>query len=318
LGGNRAILARAITLVESNSPKHADLAAEVTHELLPHSGRSIRVGITGVPGVGKSTFIESLGCALCAGGAKLAVLAVDPSSTLTGGSILGDKTRMEELSRHPDCFIRPSPSGGALGGVARKTRESIVVCEAGGFDTIFVETVGVGQSETAVRSMVDFFLVLLLAGAGDELQGIKKGIIELADGLAITKADGDNKARAEAARMEIDRVLHYLSPPRRNWRPEVLACSSLTGDGVRGVWEMIRRFQTRSEASGLIEERRQRQSVEWIHSLIEQELWSAFASDPAIAREFPAVERQVREGSLSPTAAAKRLLASRTTNHATS
>src|SRR5581483_2203458 len=226
LCGNRAMLARSITLIESNAPAHMVLAEQVVQQLLPHAGNSIRVGITGVPGVGKSTFIETLGCLLCRHGKRVAVLTVDPSSTLTHGSILADKTRMEMLSREANCFIRPSPSGGALGGVTRKSRETILICEAAGFDVVLVETVGVGQSETTVRSMVDFFLVLMLAGAGDELQGIKKGVIELADALLITKADGDNKQRAEAARIEFSRVIHYLNTPTAGWHPPVLTCSS--------------------------------------------------------------------------------------------
>jgi LAO/AO transport system kinase len=302
------MLARAITLIESNAPRHMELAEQVVHALLPHTGKSIRVGITGVPGVGKSTFIEALGCHLCDEGARLAVLAIDPSSTLTRGSILGDKTRMEELANKPGCYIRPSPSGGALGGVARKTRETILLCEAAGFDTIFVETVGVGQSETTVRSMVDFFLVLMLAGAGDDLQGIKKGIVELADTLVITKADGDNKHRAEAARAELSRVLHYLTPPTPGWTPEVLTCSSLKKRGLDNVWEVITRFGKTMRASGYIDANRRRQSVAWIHALVEQELWHAFIGNPAIAAAWPTVEQEVLDGKLSPTTAARRLI----------
>lgn len=308
LSGDRSMLARTITLIESNAPKHAALAEEVVQRLLPHAGGSIRVGITGVPGVGKSTFIEALGCLLCKRGKRVAVLAVDPSSTLTRGSILGDKTRMEMLSREADCFIRPSPSGGTLGGVARKSRETILVCEAAGFDVVLVETVGVGQSETTVRSMVDFFLVLLLAGAGDELQGIKKGIIELADALLITKADGDNKQHAEAARIEFSRVLHFLSSPTPHWRPEVLTCSSLDGAGIEAAWDVVERFREAAESSGFFAEHRRKQTLDWIREMLEQELWRSFSQSPAALEKWPKVEREVLDGKLSATAAVKSLL----------
>ncbi len=308
LSGNRTLLARTITLIESNAPRHAALAEEVVHQLLPHSGKSIRVGITGVPGVGKSTFIESLGCMLCKRGKRVAVLAVDPSSSLTRGSILGDKTRMELLSREPDCFIRPSPASGTLGGVARKSRETILACEAAGFDVVLVETVGVGQSETTVRSMVDFFLVLMLAGAGDELQGIKKGIIELADALLITKADGDNKARAEAARVEYTRALHYLTPPTSGWRPEVLACSSLEERGVAEAWDVVERFRDTGGRAGFFAERRRTQTLDWLREMLEQELWRAFSHNPSVTKTWPEVERDVLDGKLSAAAAVRRLL----------
>lgn len=308
LSGNCAMLARTITLIESNAPRHAAMAEEVEQRLLPHAGRSIRVGITGVPGVGKSMFIEALGCMLCKRGKRIAVLAVDPSSTLTRGSILGDKTRMELLSRKPGCFIRPSPSGGTLGGVTRKSRETILVCEAAGFDVVLVETVGVGQSETTVRSMVDFFLVLMLAGAGDELQGIKKGIIELADALLITKADGDNKPHAEAARAEFSRGLHYLTSPTPGWRPEVLTCSSLNGAGIDAAWSMIERFRETAEFLGFFTERRRKQTLDWIREMLEQELWSAFSRSPETAAKWPQVERDALDGKLSAAAAVKQLL----------
>lgn len=308
LRGDRSMLARAITLVESDAPRHAALAEEVVRLLLPHSGRSIRVGITGVPGVGKSTFIESLGCLLCKRGKRVAVLAVDPSSTLTRGSILGDKTRMEMLSREESCFIRPSPSGGTLGGVARKSRESILLCEAAGYDVVLVETVGVGQSETTVRSMVDFFLVLMLAGAGDELQGIKKGIIELADALLITKADGDNKQHAEAARIEFTRVLHYLSSPTPGWRPEVLTCSSTEGRGVAEAWDVAERFHQAALESGFFEQHRHSQTLDWMREILQQELWHAFLRDPTMTLKRPEVERAVLEGRLSAAAAVRQLL----------
>lgn len=308
LAGDRAILARAITLVESNAAAHMDLAQEVVAGVLPHAGNSIRVGITGVPGVGKSTFIEALGTHLCEQGRKVAVLAVDPSSTVTGGSILGDKTRMERLSRHPNAFIRPSPSAGNLGGVTRKSRETIVLCEAFGYDTIIVETVGVGQSETAVRAMVDFFLVLLLAGAGDELQGMKKGIIELADGLAINKADGQNKVAAEAARLEYSRALHYLKPGSSGWRAEVFTCSSIEGHGIPEIWEMIVRFREQMTGTGAFSARRQTQRANWMVEMIEQHLYDSFYSNPSVREALPEVRAAVLEGRLTTSAGARDLL----------
>jgi LAO/AO transport system kinase len=302
------MLARTITLIESNAAKDAMLAEEVVQALLPHSGGSIRVGITGVPGVGKSTFIETIGIQLCRAGLRVAVLAVDPSSSISKGSILGDKTRMETLSQEPRAFIRPSPSGGTLGGVTRKTRESILACEAFGFDVVLVETVGVGQSETAVRSMVDFFLVLLLAGAGDELQGIKKGIIELADLLVITKADGDNKQRAEADRAEFARVMHYLSPPNAAWHPQVLTCSSLNGEGIREVWDVVGEFRRQTTTSGMFEQRRRTQVLDWSRDLLQQELWRAFSSNPDVVKTWPDIEQRLLAGKISPSAAVRTLL----------
>lgn len=308
LAGDRAILARAITLIESNAPAHADLAQEVVTRLLPHAGESIRIGITGVPGVGKSTFIEAFGTHLCELGRKVAVLAVDPSSTLTGGSILGDKTRMDRLSRHPNAFIRPSPSAGNLGGVTRKSRETIVLCEAFGCDTILVETVGVGQSETAVRAMVDFFLVLLLAGAGDELQGMKKGIIELADGLVINKADGQNKVAAETARLEYSRALHYLGPSSSGWKTEVLTCSSIEGTGIPELWDMIRRFRDAMAKTGAFGDRRQKQRANWMAEMIEQHLYDSFHKNAAVREAMPEVRKAVLEGRLTTSAGARDLL----------
>ncbi|HWB59780.1 MAG TPA: methylmalonyl Co-A mutase-associated GTPase MeaB [Chthoniobacteraceae bacterium] len=305
---DRSMLARAITLIESNAPRHAVLAEQVVQQLLPHAGNSIRVGITGVPGVGKSTFIESLGCMLCNRGKRVAVLAVDPSSSLTHGSILGDKTRMEMLSREADCFIRPSPSGGTPGGVARKSRETILICEAAGYDVVLVETMGVGQGETTVRSMVDFFLVLMLAGAGDELQGIKKGIIELADALLITKADGDNKLRAESARIEFSRVLHYLQSPTPGWQPPVMKCSSKDNQGIADAWEIVERFHDATMKSGHFEANRRKQTLDWIHDMLGQELFQAFLRNPAVISNRKEMERQVLAGKISPTAAVKRLL----------
>ena len=308
LGGSRALLARAITLIESNSPAHQEMAQEVLGRL-QHQTRpeSVRVGITGPPGVGKSTFIEAFGCHLCREGRRVAVLAIDPSSSLSRGSILGDKTRMERLSQEPNCYIRPSPSGGTLGGVARKSRETIALCEAFGFDTILVETVGVGQSETTVRSMVDFFLVLLLTGAGDELQGIKKGIIELADALLVTKADGENAIRAEALRIELTRLLHFLTPVTPGWRPQAMTCSALHERGIGEVWRNIGAFRETTGANGFFPERRRRQAVEWLRSMVHEHLEEAFYRDPAVAEAAGPIERQVADGALPVAAAVKQL-----------
>ncbi len=308
LKSDRAILGRAITLVESNARVHMGLAQEVLRQLLPFTGKSIRIGITGVPGVGKSTFIESLGCCLLDLGFRLAVLAVDPSSSITGGSILGDKTRMERLSRDKRCFIRPSPTGGALGGVARKSRETLLVCEAAGFDLILIETVGVGQSEITVRSMVDFFLLLMLAGAGDELQGIKKGIIELADAVIITKADGENKSRAEVARSEYERAIHYTQPAVEGWKPPVFTCSAVLGHGIKETWSMIEQFRRQTAASGAFDSRRKSQTLEWIHEIVDEHLRTHFFNHPGVAEAVPEMEKRVLNGSLPPTAAATRLI----------
>jgi len=314
-GGNRTLLGKAITLIESNAPKHAPLAEEVVRQLLPYTGNSIRVGITGVPGAGKSTFIEALGCMLCAEGKRVAVLAVDPSSTLSRGSILGDKTRMEMLCREENCFIRPSPSSGTLGGVTRKSRETMLLCEAAGYDVILVETVGVGQSEITVRSMVDFFLVLLIAGAGDELQGIKKGIIELADTILVTKADGSNIPRTEAARVEFARVLHYLTSATPGWKPQVLTCSSLENKGIREAWEVVEQFRDVTKQSGLFEERRRRQTLDWMEDMLSQQLWHDFTHNPGTLAQWPLIERDVIAGKLSATSAVKQLFNAYTTHH---
>jgi LAO/AO transport system kinase len=254
--GNATVLARAITLVESTAAGHAAVAADLMKMLLPHRDNSVRIGITGVPGVGKSTFIEAFGLYLCEHGHRVAVLAVDPTSAISGGSILGDKTRMEKLSRHPSAYIRPSPTGGALGGVTRKTRETITLCEAAGYDVILVETVGVGQSEIAVRSMTDFFLLLALTGAGDELQGIKKGIVEMADAIVVTKADGDNVVAAEKLKLELSQVMHFLTSATAGWKPEVLTCSAVEGDGIPGVWALVEKFRAEMKASGEWDARR--------------------------------------------------------------
>jgi len=314
-GGNRTLLGKAITLIESNAPKHTALAEELVRQLLPHTGNSIRVGITGVPGAGKSTFIEALGCMLCKEGKRVAVLAVDPSSSLSRGSILGDKTRMEMLCREENCFIRPSPSSGTLGGVTRKSRETMLLCEAAGYDVILVETVGVGQSEITVRSMVDFFLVLLIAGAGDELQGIKKGIIELADTILVTKADGNNIPRTEAARVEFARVLHYLTSATPGWRPQVLTCSSIEQKGIREAWEVVEAFRDATMQSGLFEQHRRRQTLDWMEDMLSQQLWHDFTHNPGTVAQWPLIERDVLEGKISATTAVKQLFNAYTTHH---
>ncbi|MGE4559178.1 MAG: methylmalonyl Co-A mutase-associated GTPase MeaB [Desulfobulbus sp.] len=309
LQGNRAVLGRAITLVESNAMHHVEQAQEVLKVLLPYTGNSIRIGITGVPGVGKSTFIESFGCHLIEQGHKVAVLAVDPSSSISGGSILGDKTRMERLSREERCFIRPSPAGTTLGGVARKTRETMLVCEAAGFDVILIETVGVGQSETTVRNMVDFFLLLMLAGAGDELQGIKKGIMELADALVINKADGKNKLFAETARAEYERALHYLQPSTEGWTSHAYTCSALTNEGIDQIWKVISKYREITSTSGVFERHRKDQNINWVHEMVDDHLRSLFAKHPGVNRIIKDVERSVANGVLPAVAAVQQLIA---------
>lgn len=309
LENNRSVLAQAITLVESNSPAHMEIAQEVLGQLLPHTGKSIRIGITGVPGAGKSTFIEAFGTMLCEKGHRVAVLAVDPSSPVTKGSILGDKTRMELLSRNPNAFIRPSAAGGTLGGVNRKTRETMLICEAAGFDVILIETVGVGQSETTVRSMVDFFLLLMLTGAGDELQGIKKGVIEIADALLINKADGENKDRALIAKGEFNRVLHYLQPATPGWETKAYMCSSLTCEGIPEIWAVIENFRERMTRSGVLQSRRQAQSLNWMQSMTADYLRAHFYSHPDVAKALPDVEGKVARGELSATSAVQQLIA---------
>ena len=308
--GNVTILSQAITLIESSLPQHQELAMELVDSCLPHSGRSLRIGITGVPGVGKSSFIESFGKMIICGGHRLAVLAVDPSSNVSKGSILGDKTRMEELSANPSAFIRPSPSGGSLGGVAKKTRESIILCEAAGYDTIIVETVGVGQSETAVHSMVDFFLLLMLAGAGDELQGIKRGIMEMADAIAITKADGNNVGRASTAMSQYRSALQLFPPPASGWEPRVLTCSSVTGEGLAGINDTIREYSELANRSGYFDVKRREQALYWMHESIERQLKDGFYNDPEISVEIKKLSNDVISGKMSSFMAAKILLES--------
>ena len=308
LAGNRRTLAKTVTLLESHLPEHRHCASQVLAALQPKSGGAIRLGITGVPGAGKSTFIEALGLQLLEQGNKVAVLAVDPSSRRSGGSILGDKTRMEGLAVHPDAFVRPSPAGRTLGGVAAASRELILLCEAAGFDVILVETVGVGQSETAVATMVDFFLVLLITGAGDELQGIKKGLLEMADGLLINKADGSNRERAAKARQEMEAALRIMLPPSSNWQPPVLTCSSLEGQGVSEVWQMVLRHRHTMQESGELARRRHEQDVEWMWSLVHQELRRRFEENTSVQDRLEVISSQVSKGTLSPLQAAEELL----------
>ncbi len=306
-----AALGQVITLVESNRSDDRAQAQELLTRLLPLTGGARRIGISGVPGVGKSTFIETFGLRLVDAGHRVAVLAVDPSSSVSKGSILGDKTRMEELASSDDTFIRPSPTGGSLGGVARKTREAILVCEAAGYDVVLVETVGVGQSETAVAEMVDFFLLLSLTGAGDELQGIKRGILELADLISINKADGDRLQAAEHARAELERALAILRPKGDDgWTPRVVTSSGLTGDGLDDIWAIIGEHHALLSANGALERRRQRQLLDWMWSLVDEGLRSAVREHPQVAETLADLENDVLEGRMTPTAAAENILGS--------
>src|SRR6056297_1797148 len=291
--GDRAILSRAITLVESSLPGHQELAQQIIEQCLPLAGNSMRIGITGVPGVGKSTFIESLGGEITKRGHKLAVLAIDPSSERSKGSILGDKTRMETLANNPDAFIRPSPSAGFLGGVARKTRESMLLCEAAGFDIIFIETVGVGQSETAVHSMVDFFLLLMLAGAGDELQGIKRGIMEMADAIAINKADGNNIQKANQAKAEYQSALHLFPPSPSGWIPKVVTCSALKNSNINKVWQTITDYKRNTQENNYWAQKRQEQAKYWMYETINEHLRTNFYNDKNIKELLTKTEKKV-------------------------
>jgi LAO/AO transport system kinase len=298
--GDRATLARAITLIESKRADHQKKAHQLVQALLPETGKAIRVGITGAPGVGKSLTIDTLGSHLTGKGHKVAVLAVDPSSTRTGGSILGDKTRMARLATDDNAFVRPSPSSGTLGGVAAKTRETMLLCEAAGFDVVLVETVGIGQSETTVADMTDFFLALMLPGAGDELQGIKKGLVELADMIAVNKADGDNVKRASAAAAEYRAALHILTPRSPNWTPPVVTYSALAGTGVAELWRHVLEHRERLHKSGEYGTRRREQQVKWMWSMLEQRLFGRLRSDPRLRARLPQIETAVAEGRLSP------------------
>jgi LAO/AO transport system kinase len=304
----RATIAKSITLIESALPAHQELAQNILDGLLPHAGNAIRIGISGVPGVGKSTFIESFGMMLIEEGHRVAVLAVDPSSSRSGGSIMGDKTRMERLALQPNAFIRPSPTSGTLGGVAKKTRESMIICEAAGHDVILVETVGVGQSETAVASMVDFFLVLMLAGAGDELQGIKKGILELADAIAINKADGNNIERAKEAQTEYEAALNLMESKSAVWTVPVLTCSALTLDGLENIWKAILDHRQKLTEAGELAEKRRLQAIDWMWSLVENGLKDRFFKNPQVKAQLPAIVAAVEKGKTTPTVAAHELL----------
>ena len=308
LSGNRVLLSQAITLVESTRSDHQDLAQQIIEQCLPHAGKSIRIGITGTPGVGKSTFIESFGMHITQEDKNVAVLAIDPSSQVSKGSILGDKTRMIHLSMNEKAFIRPSPAGDSLGGVARKTRESIILCEAAGFEVIIVETVGVGQSETAVHSMTDFFLLLLLPGAGDELQGIKRGIVEMADLVAVNKADGEREMMAKQAKVIYKNALHLFPPKENQWIPQVVTCSALSKLGIADIWQLILDYQRFTQANNFFYENRKAQSTYWLHDTIEQSLKKQFYQDPSVQSRLKAIEQLVLEGKMSSFKGAEELL----------
>jgi LAO/AO transport system kinase len=306
--GERTVLSRAITLIESKRADHRRTAAALTQELLKDTGKAVRVGITGAPGVGKSTMIEALGVMLTRHGHKVAVLAVDPSSRRTGGSILADKTRMAQLANDDKAFIRPSPSSGTLGGVAAKTRETMLLCEAAGYDVVLVETVGVGQSEIAVADMTDFFLVLALPGAGDELQALKKGVVELADMIVVNKADGDNLARAKLAAADYGAALHILSPQSPNWSPPVITCSALKGDGIAAIWAHVLDHRKKLTASGELAARRGEQQVKWMWTMLEERLFAPLRSDRTLKAALPRIEAEVAVGRLEPASAVEEIV----------
>lgn len=308
LSGDRMLLARAITLIESNAPKHFGIAQEIVQAILPYTGKSVRVGITGIPGAGKSTFIEALGCNLCRQNKKVAVLAVDPSSSVSHGSILGDKTRMENLSRQTNAFIRPSPSGGTLGGVTRKSRETILLCEAAGYDTILVETVGVGQNETTVRSMVDFFLLVAITGAGDELQGLKKGIVELAEAIVVNKADGANLQKAMTTKSEYNQILHYLRPATEGWTTQAYTCSALHNTGITEIWAVVEEFFATMNARGFLVQRRQQQTWQWVQDMVWQHIQSSINGNPSVRERFEQMRTKLSAEKITATMAAKGLI----------
>ncbi len=315
LKGDIPLLSKAVTMVESAKPEHQVIAQEIIHRCLPHSGKSVRVGITGVPGAGKSTFIEALGSMITREGHKLAVLAIDPSSERSKGSILGDKTRMEALSGDPNAYIRPSPSAGSLGGVARKTRETIVLCEAAGFDTIFIETVGVGQSETAVHSMTDFFLLLMIAGAGDELQGIKRGIMEMADAVAINKADGTNVEKANLAKIQYKNALHLFPSKESGWDPRVMTCSAVEKSGIREIWQTITDHHQLIQSNGWFVQNRNIQARYWMFETINEQLRQGFYNNPLLKGKIAEMEAKVLRAEISSFEAARQLLEMYSTRH---
>ncbi|QHT68551.1 methylmalonyl Co-A mutase-associated GTPase MeaB [Rhodocytophaga rosea] len=308
LAGDRLLLSRAITLSESTLPSDQELSQEVLQQVLPHTGKSIRIGITGVPGVGKSSFIEVFGNYITSLPKKLAVLAIDPTSQISGGSIMGDKTRMETLSNHPLAFIRPSPAGNALGGVATHTRQALILCEAAGYEVIIIETVGVGQSETAVYHMTDFFLLLMLANAGDELQGMKRGIMEMADALVITKADGDNLNAAQTARVTYENALHLFPPSAKQWQPQALTCSAFTKAGIPEIWALVEKFYQHMQGKGLFDLHRQNQNLYWMHEIIKQTLEKQFYENTDVKRLLPNLQIDVQSGKITALSAALQLL----------
>jgi len=310
LQGNRRAIAKVITLLESTRSESFEQGQELLESLLPYAGKALRIGITGVPGVGKSTFIEAFGLFLIEQGHRVAVLAVDPSSQLTGGSIMGDKTRMNELAQHPEAFIRPSPSSGILGGVARKTRETMLICEAAGYDVVIVETVGVGQSETMVSSMVDLFLLLMLPNAGDELQGIKKGVLELADLVVVNKSDGKQESLAKTAQAEYRKALHLLPSTKTSWTPKILRCSSLEKRGMDEIWEAVKNFREVLQSSGEWKKQRQTQTGKWMWTLVEEGLLKNFRNQPNLQNQIPELEKAVESGKMLATTAARKLLES--------